>query len=71
MQFALRITKQQWRHTQCLILIAFPRQQASRERASVLRYTYIASPVTAWIYITWEEREQIQNRLWQNMMYRI
>ena len=30
-------------HTdQCVILLAFPRQQWLRERASVLRYTYIA-----------------------------
>ena len=30
-------------HTyQCVIFIAFPQQQLFRERASVLRYTYIA-----------------------------
>ena len=32
-------------HTEHVILIAFPRQQWLRERASMLRYTYIASHV--------------------------
>ena len=32
-------------HTECVILIAFPRQQWFRERASLLRYTYVASLV--------------------------
>jgi len=29
-------------HSQCVILIAFPQQQWLYERASMLRYTYIA-----------------------------
>jgi hypothetical protein len=33
-------------HTQYLTLIAFPRQEWLRERASVLRYTYISCLVT-------------------------
>ena len=40
-RFACRITKAADIHSECVILIAFPRQQWLRERASVLRYTYI------------------------------
>ena len=32
-------------HSQYVILIAFPQQQWLHERASLLRYTYIACPV--------------------------
>jgi hypothetical protein len=32
-------------NTQYLARAAFPRQQSVRERASMLRYTYIATPV--------------------------
>ena len=42
MRFACWITKAT--HTEYVILIAFLRQQWVRERASALRYTYIASP---------------------------
>jgi hypothetical protein len=42
MPFAYSITKATETHTQYVILIAFPRQQWLRERASMLRYTYIA-----------------------------
>jgi len=34
-----------------VILRALPRQQWLRERASILRYTYIASLVTLWLFI--------------------
>ena len=42
MRFACWITKATDTHSQYIILIAFPRQQWLRERALVLRYTYIA-----------------------------
>jgi len=29
-------------HSKCVIIISFPRQQRLRERASILRYTYLA-----------------------------
>jgi len=35
-------------HTGCVILIALPLQQWLHERASVLRYTYIACLVYFW-----------------------
>ena len=43
------------KHTQkCVTLIAFLRQHLCRERASVLRYTYIAClVVSAFIYFRW------------------
>jgi hypothetical protein len=42
MRFACWITKATDTHSEHVILTAFPRQQLLRERASVLRYTYIA-----------------------------
>jgi hypothetical protein len=45
MRFACWITKATDTHSEYVILIAFPVQQWLRERASVLRYTYIASLV--------------------------
>jgi hypothetical protein len=45
MRFACWITKVTDTHSECVILITFPRQQWLRERASVLRYTHIASLV--------------------------
>ena len=39
------ITKTTDRCSKCLILITFPRQQRLSERASLLRYMYIASLV--------------------------
>ena len=42
MRFACWITKATDTHSVCVILIAFARQQWLRERASILRYTYIA-----------------------------
>jgi hypothetical protein len=42
MRFACWVTKATKTHTEYVILIAFPRQQCLSERASVLRYTYIA-----------------------------
>jgi predicted component of viral defense system (DUF524 family) len=43
-RFACRITKAriQTTHSEYVILFAFPQQQWLRERASLLRYTYIA-----------------------------
>jgi hypothetical protein len=42
MRFACWITKATDTHSEYAILTAFPRQQWLRERASVLRYAYIA-----------------------------
>jgi hypothetical protein len=39
MRFASWITKATDTHSEYVILIAFPRQQCFRERASILRYT--------------------------------
>ena len=43
MRIACRITKATNTHSVYVILIAFPFQQWLHERASLLRYTYIAS----------------------------
>jgi hypothetical protein len=43
MRFACRITKATDTHSEYVKLIAFPQQKWLRERASILRYTYIAS----------------------------
>jgi hypothetical protein len=48
MRFACWITKATNTHPECVILIAFPRQQWLRERASMLRFTYIDSLVMTW-----------------------
>jgi hypothetical protein len=45
MRFACCITKATDTHSECVIHIAFLRQQWLRERASMLRYTYIVSLV--------------------------
>ena len=45
MRFACWITKATDTHSEYVILIAFPRQQWLRERASVLRCTHIACHV--------------------------
>jgi hypothetical protein len=46
MRVACRVTKASIRaRADYLILVAFPRQQWLRERASVLRYTYIVCVV--------------------------
>jgi hypothetical protein len=42
MRFACWITKATDTHSEYVILIAFARQKLLRERASILRYTYIA-----------------------------
>jgi hypothetical protein len=42
MRFACWITKATDTHSEYVILIAFPRLQWLRERATMLRYTYIA-----------------------------
>ena len=42
MRIACWINKAIQTHSEYVILIAFPLQQWSRERASMLRYTYIA-----------------------------
>jgi hypothetical protein len=50
MRFACWITKATDTHSQYVILIAFPRQQSLRERASILSYTYIACLVERYLY---------------------
>jgi hypothetical protein len=47
MRVACWITKATDTYSECVILIAFPRQQWLRDRASVLRYTYNACLVFA------------------------
>jgi len=42
MRIAFRIPKATDTHSECVILIAFPRNQWLHERAPMLRYTYIA-----------------------------
>jgi hypothetical protein len=42
MRFACWINEVTDSHSECEILIAFPRQLRLRERASMLRYSYIA-----------------------------
>jgi hypothetical protein len=45
MRVACWISKTTNTHTECVILITFPLQQWLHERISMLRYTFIASPV--------------------------
>jgi hypothetical protein len=47
MHFACWVTKAADTYSKCVTLIAFPRQQLLRERASVLRYTYIACLISS------------------------
>jgi hypothetical protein len=47
MRIAYWVPKATNTHTGCVILIAFPQQQWLHERASMLRYTYIACLVQA------------------------
>ena len=49
MRFACRITKATDTHSELVLILGFPRQQWLRERASLLRYTYIVSVVTFFI----------------------
>ena len=46
LRIACWITKATYTHSEYVIPIAFPRQQRLRERASMLRYTYIACTVS-------------------------
>jgi hypothetical protein len=46
MRFACWINKATDTHSERVIIISFPLQQWSRERASIIRYTYIACLVT-------------------------
>ena len=50
-RFACWITKTRDKHSEYVILVAFPRQQWLRERVSVLRYTYIA--LLIYCYSSW------------------
>jgi hypothetical protein len=50
MRFACWITKAANTHSEYVIVTAFSRQQWLRERASILRYTYIASLFKLLIY---------------------
>ena len=52
MRFACWITKSTDTRPEYIILIAFPRQQWLRQRASILRYTYTACLVTIWVSLT-------------------
>jgi hypothetical protein len=45
MRIPCRITKATDSHSECVIIIALPRQKWLRERASILRYTYSAGLV--------------------------
>jgi hypothetical protein len=45
MRIASRIHKATNTHSEYVILITFPLRQWLRERASVLRHTYVASPL--------------------------
>jgi hypothetical protein len=47
-RFACWVTTTIIKHSECLIIIAFPLQQWLRERASMLRYRCIACPVLCW-----------------------
>ena len=42
MRFACWVTKATDTHTECVVLTAFPLRQWLHERASLLRYTYVA-----------------------------
>jgi hypothetical protein len=46
MRIACWIPKATYTHTGCVMLIAFPLQQWLHERASMLRYTYVACLVS-------------------------
>jgi hypothetical protein len=54
MRFACRITKAADTHSEYVTYFAFPRQQCLRERASMLRYTYIACLVREFLF--WRHR---------------
>ena len=45
MRIACWITKAADAHSECVMLVAFPRQKWLRQRASILHYRYIASLV--------------------------
>jgi hypothetical protein len=47
MRFACWITKATNTRSECVVLVAFPRQQWLRERTSMLRSTYTPSLLTA------------------------
>ena len=50
--FACWITKATYTHSEYVILITFPLQQWLHERASMLRYTYIACLITYLTVVT-------------------
>jgi hypothetical protein len=62
MRFACWITRATDTHSECVILIAFRRQQWLRERASVLRYTYIASLVYWW-RVSWLKNKFLPHKI--------
>jgi hypothetical protein len=41
MRFAYWVTMATETHSECVIFLAFPRQESLRERASMLLYTYV------------------------------
>jgi hypothetical protein len=72
MRFACWITKATDTHSEYVIVVAFPRQQWLRERASVLRYTYIAcilikiiaSHLVKFMFLTSGSSFSIVTKLW-------
>jgi hypothetical protein len=60
MRFARWISKAT--HTQILILVAFPRQKWIRERASILRFTYIAS------LLIFDTKDKFFSSFWYKIM---
>ena len=51
MRFACLINNATNTYSEYILVIVFPQQQWLRERASMLHYTYIVSPVTHLIYL--------------------
>jgi len=50
MRLACWVTKATETHSECVIFLAFPRQESLRERASILRYRYVWSPLYVWTH---------------------
>ena len=65
MRFVCWITKATDTHSEYVIPTAFPRQQWLRERALILRYTYIACLVTLHVssFLTLRSRHKAIGRI--------
>jgi hypothetical protein len=61
MRIACWITKATDKHSELVILTAFPQQQCLRKRTSMLRYMYIASLVT---YENYHDFQEFFPQLW-------